>query len=73
MSKNSLTEAQKEFLNNFQRKAVQGLYSYDHFERADGSWIQMSARRDSFVFLDARNNHMSNFFSLKELVEFAMS
>lgn len=28
-------------LSDFKRKYVRGLYSYDHFEAADGSFIQI--------------------------------
>ncbi len=29
-------------LNQFHPKAVQGLYSFNHYERADGAWFQRS-------------------------------
>jgi len=57
-----------EGLEDYKRKAVTGLYNYDHFEKKDGSFVQISTRKDRFVHQDAKGNRkeFTNFEDLKK-------
>lgn len=58
-------------LSQFEARAVPGLYSYDHFEAPNGAFIQMSARRDHFVYQDedGGRKEFRTFAELKQHVE----
>ena len=58
-------------LSDFKTKAVQGLYSYDHFEAENGAFIQRRHCGTEFVFQDANGSRKEfyTFETLKRAVE----
>lgn len=53
-------------LKAYKQRDVRGLYTYYHFEAADGSFIQINYRGNSVVF-QAADGSRWNFNSLEEL------
>jgi len=53
-------------IGEYQRKFVHGLYSFDHFEAPDGSFVQAHASGTYWVYQDARGNRQK-FYSMMEL------
>ena len=53
-------------LSDYKPKHVQGLYAYNHFQHPDGSFIQVSARKDNYVHQDSRGKR-TEFGSFPEL------
>ena len=61
-------------LSAFKWKHVQGLYSFDHYQReSDGSWIQVSGCRDRFIYVDGASRAMTFHNSMDALVAHASS
>lgn len=53
-------------LSEFKIKPVRGLYTYYHFERPDGAFVQISYRGDNVVFQDT-NGARRHFNSIEHL------
>ncbi len=67
-----MEDKRKEQISKYKRKAVQGLYIYDHFENEeDGSFIQIPhAKGSEFVFYDKdkKFHYARNLEALKEKI-----
>lgn len=55
-------------VSDYKRKIVQGLYAFDHFEHADGSFVQSNSEK--FVHLNKRDGTFRTFYSYSELVAY---
>lgn len=53
-------------INEFKLQDVRGLYTYWHFEHPTGAFIQISHRRDNFVFQGADGTR-ARFDTMNEL------
>ena len=53
-------------IGEYQRKFVQGLYSFDHFQAPDGSFIQVHASGTYWIYQDARGDRQTC-YSMVEL------
>lgn len=60
------TQATSLQLSDFKAKAVQGLYSFNHFEHPCGAFIQVHVRGDLYVYRDVEGN-MSDYPTLDAL------
>ena len=53
-------------IGEYQRKFVQGLYSFDHFQASDGSFIQADIRRTYWIYQNVRGDRQKC-YSMAEL------
>lgn len=53
---------------DFKHKAVPGLYAFNHFEKEDGTFIQVHASGSPFIYRDAAGK-FNEFHTLDALID----
>ena len=53
-------------ISDYKSKSVHGLYSFDHFEAPDGSFIQADIRRTYWIYQNVRGDRQKC-YSMAEL------